>query len=78
MRGRLVEDRIEERICKIRVIDGVIANYYPQEELIRCKDCEHHGNRTNMCDIFHCHTNPNGYCHRGRIYGQAESGTESK
>ena len=41
MRGRLVEDRIEERICKIRVIDGVIANYYPQEELIRCKDCKH-------------------------------------
>lgn len=39
MRGRWVEDRIEERICKIRVIDGVIANYYPQEELIRCKDC---------------------------------------
>ena len=39
MRERLVEERIEERICKIRVIDGVIANYYPQEELIRCKDC---------------------------------------
>ena len=41
MRGRIPEDRIEERICKIRMIDGVIANYYPQEELIRCKDCKY-------------------------------------
>lgn len=48
------------------------------EPLTRCKECEHHGKRTNMCDIFHCHTNPNGYCHRGRIYGQTESGSESK
>ena len=40
MNGRIAEDRIEERICKVRIIDGVIANYYPQGELIRCKDCK--------------------------------------
>ena len=49
------------------------------EPLTRCKDCESHGKRTNMCDIFHCHTNPNGYCHRGRIYGQqTESSTKGE
>lgn len=48
------------------------------EVVTRCKDCEYHGKRTNICDIFHCHTNPNGYCHKGRIYGQTESGSESK
>ena len=35
-------------------------------ELIRCKDCENHGTRTNMCDIWHRHTNAEGYCHRAK------------
>lgn len=36
------------------------------ESVIRCKDCREHGYRTNMCAIWHHHTNPQGYCHRGR------------
>ena len=36
------------------------------EELIRCKDCEYHRNRINMCDIWHRHTNGEGYCHRAK------------
>ena len=40
------------------------------ERLTRCKDCEHHGKRTNMCSIWHAHTKPEGYCHRGKIYGK--------
>ena len=34
--------------------------------LIRCRNCEHHGTRTNMCDIWHRHTNGEGYCHRAK------------
>ena len=36
------------------------------EPLTRCKYCEHHGTRTNMCDIWHRHTNGEGYCHRAK------------
>ena len=43
------------------------------EPLTRCKECEHHGKRTNMCDIWHHYTSPEGYCHRGHVYGKAES-----
>lgn len=35
----------------------------------RCKDCESHRNRANMCDFWHHHTNGDGYCYRGRKYG---------
>lgn len=41
------------------------------KELVYCEHCEYHGKRTNMCDIWHSHTNPNGYCHRGRKYGKS-------
>ena len=30
----------------------------------RCKDCENHGTRTNMCDIWHRNTSADGFCHR--------------
>lgn len=42
------------------------------EVITRCKDCEYHRNRINMCDIWHAHTNPDGYCHRGRKYGKTD------
>lgn len=32
----------------------------------RCKDCENHGTRTNMCSIWHHHTNAQGFCHRAK------------
>ena len=51
---------------------GVIRK---QEELIRCKDCESHRNRSGICDVWHHHTSGEGFCHRGRRYGQQ---TESK
>ena len=65
MRGRLVEDRIEERICKIRVIDGVIANYYPQEALIRCKDCKfiYKSEDEYWCGYSGYPTEEDGFCH---------------
>ena len=44
----------------------IIGNGIPKEELIRCKDCQEHGQRTNMCGIWHHHTNPEGYCHRAK------------
>lgn len=49
-----------EYICEIE--EGMI----PVKELIRCKDCENHRNRTNMCDIYHVHKNGNGYCDRAK------------
>ena len=39
-------------------------------ELVTCKDCEYHRNGCGICDIWHAHTNPDGYCHRGRKYGK--------
>lgn len=43
--------------------------------VIRCKDCESHRNRSGICDVWHHHTSGEGFCHRGRRYGQQ---TESK
>lgn len=36
------------------------------EPLTRCKDCEYHRNRINMCDIWHRHTSADGFCHRAK------------
>ena len=41
-------------------------------ELIRCKDCENHGTRTNMCDIWHRHTNGEGFCHRAKAVKKSD------
>lgn len=49
-------------------MDGVDC-YIRKGELVRCKECQSHRNRTNMCDEWHCHTGPFGYCHRGKRYG---------
>ena len=42
------------------------------KELVRCAECEYHRNGINMCDVWHAHTNRDGYCHRGRKYGKEE------
>lgn len=55
-----------EYICEIE--EGMI----PVKELIRCKDCENHGTRTNMCDIWHRHTNGDGYCHRAKAKNKSQ------
>lgn len=70
----------KERRMKEYIVEDMTGEFEDKDyqELIRCKDCEYHGKRTNICDIFHCQTNPNGYCHRGRIYGQTESGTKGE
>lgn len=40
MRGKLVDDRYEEWICKVRVIDGVVGQKTMESKLIRCNDCK--------------------------------------
>ena len=60
---------MSEWICKeVQTDNGGYLE--PVKPLVRCKDCEHHGKRTNMCSIWHAHTKPEGYCHRGKIYGK--------
>ena len=54
----------EEAIRDAATIDAV--------QVIHCKDCVSHRNRVNMCDIWNCHTNPEGYCHRGKKHGKAD------
>lgn len=46
------------------------------EELIRCKECESHRNRSGICDVWHHHTSGEGFCHRGRRYGQQRESKE--
>lgn len=68
-----------DKDCKQNAIDMLKkAPTVDAVPVIRCKDCEYHGKRTNICDIFHCHTNPNGYCHRGHVYGKAEGSTKGE
>ena len=40
-------------------------------KITRCKDCEFHRNGCGICDIWHAHTSPDGFCHRGRKYGKS-------
>ena len=61
-----VQVELQEYICMVKRIDGVVAQKALEQELIRCKKCAEHGKRTNYCAIWKCNTSPNGYCHRGR------------
>ena len=36
----------------------------------RCEHCEEHRNRVGICDVWHAHTPPWGWCYRGRKYGK--------
>lgn len=49
-------------------MDTVFPNeYYGYgTPLIRCRNCENHREPVNMCDIWHRHTNGEGYCHRAK------------
>lgn len=38
-------------------------------ELITCRHCENHRHRAGICDIWHAHTAPDGYCHRAKKEG---------
>lgn len=66
---------MKEYIVSQEYIDGIYTDEGStfgldmQKELVRCKECQSHRNRTNMCDEWHCHTGPFGYCHRGKRYG---------
>lgn len=50
----------------------LMFTFNSHEELVTCKDCEYHRNGCGICDIWHAHTNPDGYCHRGRKYGKTD------
>lgn len=41
--------------------------------LTLCKVCESHGTRTNMCDIWHRHTSPDGFCHRAKAVKKGDT-----
>lgn len=43
--------------------------YREYHELIMCKECQEHGERTNYCAIWKKNTDPNGWCYRARKYG---------
>lgn len=36
------------------------------ERVVHCATCEYHRDRVNLCDVWHTHTNPAGYCHRAK------------
>lgn len=50
----------------------LMFTFNSHEELVTCKDCEYHRNGCGICDIWHAHTNPDGYCHKGRKYGKTD------
>ena len=63
---------MKEYIVSHEYIDGIYTDEGStfgldmQKELIRCRDCEHHREPVNMCDIWHRHTGREGYCHRAK------------
>ena len=44
----------------------------PVKPLVRCEHCEEHRNRVGICDVWHAHTPPWGWCYRGRKYGKTD------
>ena len=61
---RYLSRKLKQDNPNIIVLPEYCEVLHPQ--IIRCKDCENHGTRTNMCDIWHRHTNGEGYCHRAK------------
>ena len=39
----------------------LMFTFNSHEELVTCKDCEYHRNGCGICDIWHAHTNLDGY-----------------
>ena len=52
--------------------DSVYYMFKHYESLIRCKDCENHRDRINMCDIWHRHTGGEGFCHRAKAVKKSD------
>ena len=67
---RYVSRKLKQDNPNIIVLPAYCEVLHPQ--IIRCKDCEYHRNGCGICDIWHAHTNPDGYCHRGKVYGKEE------
>lgn len=57
---------MKEYIVSENSYEYEMRRYDELSELIRCKNCEHHRDRINMCDIWHRHTSREGYCHRAK------------
>lgn len=55
----------------IIVLPSYCEVLHPQ--IIRCKDCENHGTRTNMCYIWNRNTNGEGYCHRAKAKSKEQN-----
>ena len=53
-------------------ITAIMKTSGDMDELIRCRDCRNHGTRTNMCDIWHRHTNGEGFCHRAKAVKKSD------
>lgn len=65
-RMKVYKEYIEKSFDNTEDLFEYLNSDEESQELIRCKDCEHHGTRTNMCDIWHRHTNGEGFCHRAK------------
>ena len=64
---RIAED-LKKEDENIIVIPADCEVLYPH--ITYCRDCEFHRNGCGICDIWHTHTSPDGFCHRGRKYGK--------
>ena len=64
MTDSIEQQKAEEARDEAPTVDAV--------PVIRCKDCENHGTRTNMCDIWHRHTNGEGFCHRAKAVKKSD------
>ena len=57
---------IKEFITIATVSDDYDVKNSGREELIRCKDCKHHRNRTGRCDVWSANTPADGHCYRAK------------
>lgn len=47
-----VQVELQEYICMVKRIDGVVAQKALEQELIRCKDCKHYDSEHEVCCVY--------------------------
>lgn len=61
-----VQVELQEYICMVKRIDGVVAQKALEQELIRCKDCKWWNADTCMGWYDTPYTPPDGFCYKGK------------
>lgn len=69
MKEYIIKTMTDKPVSELKAgetITAIMKTSGDMDELIRCKNCENHREPVNMCDIWHRHTNADGYCHRAK------------